>query len=345
MEDCANSGIYGELAFSIVDPETANIASLEPGKTTTLRLDHGGRVWGKYSVEESGKYSVKIRGAYHMEIEIDGILYGEAGGLDRDCYLEAGKIYYFRLDKSNFQEEDFDISVDFEKAQKIESLKVTPGTTKYTEHPEGVDRWHFGDWKVRVNFEDGTFDEFDFLDLVKDGEESTNANYITKYNLSVEIYQKDSEDLYADDPYEFDYWAAGEYEVVFKCPEYTTKRFEFQILSKADQTKTVTGLGELKIQNTEPLFANTSYPDDWLEYQVTYKGGLTETVSGTSDNRGNYFEATVSDASGNTYFWGDKLKAGAYTLHVKQEDGEVETTCEFTVVSARDLAGENSVVF
>lgn len=317
MEDCANSGIYGELCLSIVDPETANIASLEPGKTTTLRLDHGGRVWGKYSVEESGKYSVKIRGAYPMEIEIDGISYGEAGGLDRDCYLEAGKIYYFRLDKSNFQEEDFDISVDFEKAQKIESLKVTPGTTEYTEHPEGVDRWHFGDWKVRVNFEDGTFDEFDFLDAVKDGEESTNANYITKYNLSVEIYQKDSEDLYADDPYEFDDWAAGEYEVVFKCPEYTTKRFEFQILSKADQTETVTGLGELKIQNTEPLFANTSYPDDWLEYQVTYEGGLTETVSGTSDSRGNYFEATVSDASGNTYFWGDKLKTGAYTLHVK----------------------------
>ena len=222
--------------------------------------------------------------------------------------------------------------MDFEKAQKIESLKVTPGTTEYTEHPEGVDRWHFGDWKVRVNFEDGTFDEFDFLDAVKDGEESTNANYITKYNLSVEIYQKDSEDLYADDPYEFDDWAAGEYEVVFKCPEYTTKRFEFQILSKADQTETVTGLGELKIQNTEPLFANTSYPDDWLEYQVTYEGGLTETVSGTSDSRGNYFEATVSDASGNTYFWGDKLKTGAYTLHVKQEDGEVETTCEFTVV-------------
>lgn len=198
-----------------------------------------------------------------------------------------------------------------------------------------------------MNFEDGTSDEFDFLDAVMNEDGSTSGDYRTKYNLNVEIYQKDSEDLYADDPYESDYWAAGEYEVVFRCPEYTTERFGFQILSKADPGEKeleVTGLGGLKIQNTEPLFANTSYPEDWLEYQVSYEGEVTETVRGTSDSRGNYFEATVSDASGNTYSCGDKLKAGRYTLEVKQENADLETTCEFTVVSARELAGETSIV-
>ena len=215
--------------------EAAVTNTLEPGQTVDLDFNGNNTVECQYTVPTSGKYCLKFSADSEIWVSVDGLNYGNTKELERDCLLEAGKTYTLQVEKYYSGENDFPVSVSLNETKSIASLNITPGTTAYPKSDGQA--WYFRDWKVQVVFTDGsTSNTFGVLDMMCDDETGEMMNpYTSKYNIGVEIYQKDSESAFTNSEYEGDEpWEVGDYQVVFTYPEGRTGRYDFKIASWDD---------------------------------------------------------------------------------------------------------------
>ena len=106
----------------------------------------------------------------------------------------------------------------------------------------------------------------------------------------------------------------------------------------------VTAITSVNIKGKDKIVENTSLQYDMFEIGVSYEDGSVETINGLSDRYGNRFDAGVWDPVNEIVNnWNDPLEAGNHELSVTLVGGNLSATCEFTVRSLKDAAGENPV--